>query len=67
MTSYKTLFEENPKKNSIIEGKYTEIERENRILFEKLNRINKKKRKSEGMDRSRSLNVTVRKKQIEEI
>ena len=46
MTSYKTLFEENPKKNSIIEGKYTEIERENRILFEKLNRINKKKRKS---------------------
>ena len=67
MTSYKTLFEENPKKNSIIEGKYTEIERENRILFEKLNRINKKKRKSEGMDRSRSLNVTVRRKQIEEI
>ena len=67
MTSYKTLFEENPKKNSIIEGKYTEIERENRILFEKLNRINKKKRKSERMDRSRSLNVTVRKKQIEEI
>ena len=31
--SYRDLLEDNPKKNYLLEAKYTEIERENRALF----------------------------------
>jgi len=64
MDSYKTLFEDNPKRNYLVESKYTEIERENRILFEKITRISRKKRKEESMERVRSLNITSRRKQV---
>ena len=37
-------------------------------MFEKISRINQKKKKDlQSMDRQRSLNITFRKKQIEEI
>lgn len=67
MDSYKALFEDNPKRNYLVESKYTEIERENRILFEKITRISRKKRKEESMERVRSLNITSRRKQVESI
>ena len=65
---FKTLHEDNPKRNYFLENKYTEIERENRILFEKITKISKHKRRSgEGIDRIKSLNITFRKQKIEEI
>lgn len=60
---------DNPKRDYLIETKYTEIERENRLLFEKISRImgsQKKERKGNSAN-FRSLNRTFRKRQHEEI
>ena len=51
-----------------MEEKYTQIERENRLLFEKISKIcRQKKKEPKSLERMKSLNITFRKRQIEEI
>lgn len=64
--AFNNVHYENPKKNYMLETKYTEIERENRMLFEKIAGINKKKKKhtSFSINHISSLNSTIRKQQV---
>ena len=57
----------NPKKIQLLEDKYTEIERENRILYEKMLKINKKVQGRTSNSNRRSLNSPIRRMQTEEI
>ena len=65
--AYRTILDENPKKQYLLENKYTQIERENRLLFEKIAKISKHKKRQRSLERFKSLNISYRKKQIEEI
>lgn len=68
---YRSLFEDNPKRNYFMENKVTEIERENRMLFEKIARISRNRRSDSfgetSKEKLRSLNRVLRKKQGEVI
>ena len=50
----------NPKKERITEERFTEIERENRILLEKMTKMHKRPNRYLSTPKPRSLNASVR-------
>lgn len=54
----------------MLETKYLEIERENKYLFEKIAKAHKSKKSKKSkspnsLERIKSMNITIRKKQVE--